>query len=194
MKTEIVYILDRSASMSSNWEESMGSLKTFIEEQQKDDTPCKLTLVGFDDHYDIFIDAKDLQEVDADNLPKFRPRGMTALYDALGKTVTLIKERLKNTPELERPSKVLFVIMTDGMENCSQEYTKSIITEMVTKQESKYSWEFMYIGAGLDVMGESLSLGMKSANSFSTIDKSARSIGDITTYATNTVAHYRSGK
>jgi len=191
MKTEIVYILDRSASMSSNWNESMGSLKTFITEQQKNDAPCKFTLVGFDDHYDIFIDAKDLQDVDTENLPDFKPRGMTALYDSIGKTVTLIKERLKNTPVLERPDKVLFVIMTDGHENCSQEYNKSIITEMVTKQESKYSWEFMYIGAGLDVMGEALSLGMKGANSFSTLDKSQRSINDITNYASSTIASYR---
>lgn len=193
MKTEIVYILDRSGSMSSNWNESMGSLKTFITEQQKDKTPCKFTLVGFDDKYDLFIDAKDLQEVDADNLPEFRPRGMTALYDSIGKTVTLIKERLSSTPELERPNKVLFVIMTDGGENSSQEYIKSDITTMVTKQESEFSWEFMYIGVGLDKMGEALSFGMKGANSFSTLDKSKRSMDDITVYSTNTIAAYRSG-
>jgi len=193
MKTEIVYILDRSGSMGSNWNESMGSLKTFIKEQQEDKTPCKFTLVGFDDHYDIFIDAKDLQDVDADNLPEFRPRGMTALFDAIGKSVTLIKERVKNTPEFEQPDKVLFVIMTDGNENSSRDYNKSIITEMVAKQESKYSWEFMYIGAGLDVMGNALSLGMKGANSFSTLDKSAKSIDNITRYASSTVASYRSG-
>jgi len=194
MKTEIVYILDRSGSMASNWVESMGSLKSFIEEQQKDKTPCKFTLIGFDNMYDIFIDAKDLQEVDADNLPEFNPRGATALYDSIGKTVTLIKERLINTPELERPSKVLFVIMTDGFENASQEFKKADITSMITKQETNESWEFMYIGAGIDVMQESMSLGMKSINAFSTKDKSKRSFGAMTNYTSNTVASYRSGK
>lgn len=193
MKTEIVYILDRSGSMSGNWNESMGSLKGFIEEQQKDETPCKFTLVGFDDQYDIFIDAKNLQDVDADNLPEFNPRGMTAIYDSIGKTVSLIKERLKNTPELERPSKVLFVIVTDGGENSSQEYTKQDIKGMITKQETNDSWEFMYIGAGIDKMGEALSFGMKAANSFSTLDKSARSMDDITLYASASVGAYRSG-
>jgi len=193
MKTEIVYILDRSASMGSNWNESMGSLKAFIEEQQKDETPCKFTLVGFDDQYDIFIDAKDLQDVDADNLPDFRPRGMTALYDSIGKTVNLIKARIKNTPVLERPDKVLFVITTDGMENASQEYTKKTVKDMITKQESKYSWEFIYIGAGIDVMQDAMSLGMKGGNSYSTMDKSSKSFGSMHSYSTNLVAAHRSG-
>ena len=192
MKTEIVYILDRSMSMSGNWKESMGSLKAFIEEQQKDETPCKFTLVGFDDQYDIFIDAKNLQEVDADNLPAFKPRGMTALYDSIGKTVNLVKTRIKNTPVLERPDKVLFVITTDGEENSSQEHNKNTIKDMITKQESKYSWEFIYIGAGIDVMQESISLGMKSINSMSTLDKSRKSFDDMTLYASSTIANYRS--
>lgn len=192
MKTEIVYILDRSGSMQGNWVESMGSLKAFITEQQKDDTPCKFTLIGFDNMFDIFVDAKDLQEVDADNLPQFNPRGATAIYDSIGKAVTLIKERLNNTPVLERPSKVLFVIVTDGGENASQEFTKQDIKGMITKQETNDSWEFLYIGAGIDKMGEALSFGMKGANSFSTLDKSARSMDDITLYSTNTIAAYRS--
>jgi len=193
MKTEIVYILDRSGSMGSNWEESMGSLKAFIKEQQKDETPCKFTLVGFDHDYDIFIDAKDLQEVDADNLPKFYPRGMTALYDSIGKTVMLVKERIKNTPVLERPNKVLFVITTDGFENASQEFNKHTIKDLVTKQETTDSWEFLYIGAGIDVMQDAQALGIKGANTLSTLNKSAKSFDTMSIYSCDTVAAYRSG-
>jgi len=193
MKTEIVYILDRSGSMSSNWTESIGSLKAFIEEQQKDETPCKFTLVGFDTYYDIFIDAKDLKDIDANDLPVFRPRGGTALYDAIGKSVMLIKERISNTPEFERPDKVLFVILTDGYENASNEYRKADITSIITKQETDSSWEFIYVGVGLDVMQEAVSLGIKGSNTRSSISKSSTDIRNLTSYASNTISSYRSG-
>ena len=193
MNTEIVYILDRSGSMTGNWAEAMGSLRTFIKEQQENTDPCKFTLIGFDNLFDIFIDAKELTEIDAYNLPVFEPRGMTALYDSIGKAVTLIKERINNTPEQNKPEKVLFVIVTDGAENASQEYTKKSITEMIKTQEA-VSWEFMYIGAGLDIMQEGMQLGMKQTNLYSTFDKSGRSFDAISNYTSNTIASYRSSK
>lgn len=188
MKTEIAYILDRSGSMCSCWGDAWGGLEQFIEDQKQVEGECKFTLVGFDDKYDVFINAADIQEVK--DIRRFGPRGMTALYDAIGKTVTSIGERLANTPEDERPEKVIVVIMTDGYENDSHEYNHAQIKDMITHQEEKYSWEFIFMGAGVDAVTMGADLGAKIQNTLN-VQKTAQGFADASLYATASTRSYR---
>lgn len=193
MKTEIVYILDRSGSMGDIWTDAFNGLNSFITNQKKIDGDCKFSLVLFDDRYEKPIDAQDLQTVQPVSSVVAFPRGTTAYLDALGKTINEVGERLSNTPEHDRPEKVIVVVMTDGYENASHEFNRNQIKEMIRHQEDKYSWEFIFMGADMDAVSEGATLGLKSINTIN-IDKSARGIATATAYSTNTVADYRTKK
>lgn len=119
------------------------------------------------------------------------PRGMTALLDAIGRTIVSTGKRLEQMPESERPAKVLFVIMTDGEENSSQEMTYEKVKEMTEHQKTKYNWDFIFLGANIDVKKYANNLGINANNAvlFNTTSK-----GVNTTYATlsSAVSSYRS--
>ena len=166
MKTglaEIVVVLDRSGSMISIRKDMEGGFNTFIKEQQKLPGECNVTLTQFDDKYDIVYSGKPLKDVPDLELV---PRGATALMDAIGRTINEVGARLKGTAEAARPERVLFVIITDGGENSSHEFTKPKINEMVTHQRTKYNWEFVYIGANQDSYGEAHGYGIGIAQNF----------------------------
>ena len=92
---------------------------------------------------------------------------MTALLDAVGKTINSVRERLNKTSDDEKPSKVLFVITRDGYENCSKEFTQQTIKEMIEHQKIIYNWEFIFLGAGIDAVTEAASIGIANANAVS---------------------------
>lgn len=197
MRTEIVYVLDRSGSMVDVWSDAWGGLLSFIDEQQKLDGECRFSLVGFDDQYEMFIDGADLQAVRVNNDElfigsriAFGPRGMTALLDAIGKTVNDVGDRLAGTDEAERPEKVIVVIMTDGEENHSTEFTHEQVKEMIVTQERDYAWEFIYMGAGVDVFSHGISLGMKSQN-LHNAPKTKAGFRDSNQYGSASTAGYR---
>lgn len=160
--TEIVYILDRSGSMYNLVSDTIGGFNSMIESQKKEPGEAYVTTVLFDDHYELLHDHINLKEIQPITDREYYTRGCTALLDAIGKTINSIGARLNNTPEDERPDKVIFVIMTDGYENASNEFTKSQVKEMIEHQQDKYSWTFMFLGADIDAVGEAQSLGIKS--------------------------------
>lgn len=187
--TEIVFILDESGSMSHLTDDTIGGYNSFVEEQKKQSGEAYLTTVLFDDRYIVLHDHVNIHEVPELTWREYKPLGLTALFDAIGRTINSVGERLANTPEEERPSHVIFVITTDGYENASHEYTKEKVKEMIEHQQSKYSWEFMFLGAGIDAYGEAASIGLGGAHAMS-VASSADGINNMftsVTYATNAV-------
>jgi Mg-chelatase subunit ChlD len=160
---EIVVVLDRSGSMESIKNDMIGGFNTFIAEQKKLPGECLVTLTQFDTEYDIVYSGKPLKDVPGLELV---PRGSTALLDAVGRTINDVGARLKATAEDQRPERVLFVIVTDGQENVSHEFTITAINQMVTHQRDKYKWEFVYLGANQDSFAEAQKLGIHIAQNF----------------------------
>lgn len=159
-KTDITIILDRSGSMESVKSDTIGGFNSFLSEQQKVSGEASISLVQFDDQYEDVYTDEDINS--ADNLTEetFQPRGMTALYDAVGRTINSVGQRLAGTDERERPDKVVFVILTDGFENASKEFSAVKINKMISEQKEKYSWEFIFIGANQDAVLSAKAIGI----------------------------------
>lgn len=158
--TEIVFILDRSGSMQALTEDTIGGYNAFIEEQKKQDGEANLTTVLFDDRYEVLHDSVNIKDVKPLTNNEYTARGMTALMDAVGRTINSVGDRLSKMDEADRPSKVIVVITTDGMENASTEFTKKQIKDMITHQTEKYNWQFMFLGANIDAASEAQSIGI----------------------------------
>jgi len=122
-----------------------------------------LSLVQFDDQYDTVYLDKDINLADKLTDATFQPRGMTALFDAVGRTINSVGQRLASLSETERPDKVLLVIMTDGFENSSREFNAAKVGEMIKHQRDNYKWEFMFIGANQDAVLSAQEIGIPAA-------------------------------
>ena len=192
MKTDITIVLDRSGSMQGIAEATITGVNSFINAQRKVEGECVVSLTQFDDQYDPIYTARPLQDVPELNGITFVPRGMTALLDAIGRTITRTGERLAATHETRRPAKVIFVIMTDGAENVSKEYTRARVNEMIAHQRSKYSWEFVFLGANQDAIAVGASMGIPAASSMT---YAATAAGTASTFAStsNYVSNLRAG-
>jgi len=156
--TEIVFILDRSGSMEGLEKDTIGGFNGFVKKQAKAGS-TNLTTVLFDDRYEIIHNGVDAGKAILTD-KEYYTRGSTALLDAIGKTITNVGNRLNETPEALRPGKVIFVITTDGLENASQEFSYNEIKKMITHQTEKYNWEFIFMGANIDVAIEGEKLGI----------------------------------
>jgi len=169
--TEIVAIIDRSGSMQNLSSDTIGGFNSFIESQKNTEGRALITRVQFDDEYQIDYQGVDVNEAPLLDESSYTPRGTTALFDAVGRTVNTIGQRLAATPEHERPGQVIFVIITDGLENASKEFGSradggSKLRDMVNHQIEKYSWQFIYLGGG-DLESQKkqgASLGIRTSN------------------------------
>lgn len=159
--TEIVFILDRSGSMMSLTDDTIGGFNSFIEKQKNEPGEALLTTVLFDDQYELLHNGMNLKEVLPMTRDQYWARGMTAMYDAIGKTINEVGRRLSDTPEQYRPGKVIFVITTDGLENASREFTQEKVKEMIQHQTEKYSWDFIFLGANIDSVQTAKNIGIK---------------------------------
>lgn len=188
--TEIIFILDRSGSMDGLTDDTIGGFNSFIEQQKGVDGEAKITTVLFDDRYELLHNGIDINEVKYLTRNDYYARGMTALYDAIGKTINDVGDRLNKTSENDRPSKVIVVITTDGAENSSTEFSRNKIKEMITHQTEKYNWEFIFLGANIDSAAVGGSIGIASGRS---INYSASNKGIESVYCTmsNTISAYR---
>lgn len=155
--TDITLVVDRSGSMADIQSDAEGGVNSFIEQQSQEPGEALLTLVQFDTEYEFLQ-----RGVPIDQVPKYElhPRGMTALLDAVGRAINETGERLAKMPEAERPGLVVFVVMTDGLENSSVEFTKSQIRGMIEKQQNHYQWQFTFLGADQDAFAEASQMGM----------------------------------
>lgn len=155
--TDMTLVVDRSGSMEQIQSDAEGGVNAFIAEQAKQPGEANLTLVQFDTEYEFVHQGKPIREV-----PRYElvPRGATALLDAVGRAVVETGARLAKEEESNRPGLVVFVIMTDGLENSSCEFTKAQIKEMIEHQQTKYNWHFTFLGANQDAFAEAGSMGM----------------------------------
>ena len=164
-RTEIIFLLDRSGSMSGLEKDTIGGFNAFIEKQCELDGEVSLTTVLFDHEYEILwngINAKGAKLTQEG----YYVRGSTALLDAVGKTILDVDRRLAKTSKELKPGKVIFVITTDGMENASREFTHEKVKKLISLQEEKQQWEFIFIGANMDAAKEANSLGIQAENAF----------------------------
>jgi uncharacterized protein YegL len=186
--SEIVFVIDRSGSMSSISGDMEGGFNEFIKQQKEVQGECKVTLVQFDDSYDVLYSGTLLE-----NVPplKLEPRGSTALLDAVGRTIHDTGVRLAAMNECDRPSQVLFVIITDGHENASREYKREKVFDMITHQREKYSWEFVFLGANQDAIATATSIGISATNSV-TYDQNSIGTKTIMSGLSSNVKAYRS--
>ena len=159
--TVIACVLDRSGSMRQVAEDSIGGFNTFLEDQKKLDGEAKVSVVLFDHEYEVLHDFVDLKDVPTLDSETYVPRGMTALLDAVGRTVDDIGDKLKKMKEKDRPENVVFVILTDGYENQSVEYKVEQIKNMIDHQQDKYNWSFVFLGANQDAFSAATSFGIK---------------------------------
>ena len=159
--TELVFILDRSGSMGGLESDTIGGYNAMLSKQKKECGEAVITTVLFDDQYELLHDRIPLKGVRSISEKEYFVRGTTALLDAIGKTIHKIGNAQKNTAEDERAEKVLFLITTDGQENASREYSYDKIKAQILRQQDKYGWEFIFLGANIDAIAEAGRFGIR---------------------------------
>lgn len=148
-------------TMSGLEDDTIGGFNSMISKQKKDDVDANVTAVVFSDNAKTIYDRERLGNVREMTDKEYAPGGMTALMDAIGTTITKVE---KYDGINEKNNKVLFVIITDGQENDSKEYTKDTIKRMISDKQEKDGWEFVFLGANIDAASEAKSIGVKAEN------------------------------
>ena len=159
--TELVFILDRSGSMSGLEKDTIGGFNSMIEKQKKEDGECLVSTVLFDNISEVLHDRVKLSDIKPMTDTDYIVRGSTALLDAIGGAIHHIGNVHKYARREDVPEHTMFIITTDGMENASHRYTREKVKEMIKRQEEKYGWEFIFIGANIDAVETAGSFGIK---------------------------------
>ena len=158
--TELVFILDRSGSMSGLEADTIGGFNSLIAKQKKEEGEALISTVLFDDRQEVLYDRVPLNKIAQMTEEQYYVRGCTALLDAIGGAIHHIGNVHKYAREEDIPEKTLFIITTDGMENSSRQYTYDKVREMVTNQKEKYNWEFLFLGANIDAIATAARFGI----------------------------------
>lgn len=169
--TAVAMLVDRSGSMAHGrlHLEAIAGMNKLIEDQRALPGRCTLRVSQFDEHYEDLYVSTDIADVPE---AKLDPRGMTALYDGWGKLMVAFGAELDALPEDERPANVIFVVVTDGGENSSREWTSEKVKQMVEEQTDKYGWNFIYLGSNQDAALVGTNLGVRAAQTM-TYDSNA---------------------
>jgi hypothetical protein len=181
--TDIIVVLDRSGSMQSIGTSTVEGFNSFIKEQKAAEGEANITLVQFDSEYQVDYKNQPINEtVDLILGETFVPRAMTALFDAVGRTIN----------ETKTKNDVVFVIITDGMENASREFDKKNVFEMIKEKETK-GWNFIFLGANQDAIQAGGELGIKAGNSM-TYNANAGSVNTMYANISAKIGNFRSAK
>lgn len=158
--TEVVFILDRSGSMGGLEGDTIGGFNSMMRRQKDLDGEAVVTTVLFDDRYELLHNRVPIKEVLPMTDRQYYVRGTTALLDAVGRTIRRIRRSHRSAADTGRPGKVIFVIITDGLENASQKFSRSQVQDMI-RQCREQVWEFLFLGANMDAVAEAKSLGIE---------------------------------
>lgn len=179
-KTQLLVIVDRSGSMAPVAADMRGGLDTFFKEQSELDGECLVDYIQFDTEYEKVFEDRPV----ADAKAVLQPRGGTALLDAIGKGVTELGEKLAKLNEDQRPGTVLVVVVTDGYENSSTEWSADAVKAIIKEQEDKWNWKFTFLGANIDAVAVGAQFGFSSDSSltYSTANI-GQTMSSLNTYA-----------
>lgn len=150
--TELVFILDKSGSMAGLESDTIGGFNAMLRKQQELPGTCRITTVLFDNRYELLHDRIDIRAVSPMTEKEYQVGGATALLDAIGRTIHKLVRVQKNTAEEYRAENVMFVIITDGAENASREYSLQKVKAMIQEEKEKHGWEFVFLGANMDAV------------------------------------------
>lgn len=159
-KTALALVMDRSGSMSGIAGDMEVAIGKLLRDQDIPGMSCDVSLYRFDDEYEVVFENRPIKDVPP---IKLEPRNSTALYDALGRTIDRLGRHLASLPESSRPGAVVIIVITDGMENASKEYTQDRVRKMIQTQERDYAWRFVYLGSEAAGVLEGAQLGMQVA-------------------------------
>jgi uncharacterized protein YegL len=190
-KTQIICILDRSGSMQEEGViyEAINGFNNFLKEQKKLKDDATLTVALFDDRYEMLYDDVDIKKIKDITYDIWTPRGMTALYDAIGKTITTVKANRMRLGS-EKPAKVLVCIVTDGKENASHEYHRDGIKKLIKECENE-NWNFIYLAANQDAFAVGGAFGVSFGNTY-TFAGTAQGAAFMSSTLNNATTNYRS--
>ena len=190
---DVVFILDRSGSMGGLESDTIGGFNSMLEKQRKIEGKAFITTVLFDDQYELLHDRVNIAKVNNITEKEYFVRGSTALLDAIGKTIAKEKAIQDTLGQNEKADKVLFVIITDGLENASKEYNSSTVKKLIETQKEKYGWEFLFLGANIDAIETANTIGISAERA---VNYKSDSIGTKKNYDTlnKAVEEVRSGK
>ena len=158
--TEVVFILDRSGSMTGMESDTIGGFNSMLKKQKDAKVQAYVSTVLFDHEAIVLHDRKRIEDVPLLTNKEYQPRGTTALLDAVGSAIKHISTVHKYARPEDRPTRTLFVITTDGLENASKTYTLDKVKKMIEEQKHKYDWEFIFLGADIDAISAARDLGI----------------------------------
>lgn len=173
--TDVVFLIDKSGSMGPMKNETITGFNQLIADQRKIAGKCRVSLFQFNDKVTTSFIGKDLADIVDLNDSTYVTGGWTAFYDALGQAIVKTGERFSGMAENERPGKVVFVVISDGRENSSKEYSLESLRCMVETQKNKYSWNFSFIGCDINGLADAKYLGLQ-VNSYNPTSKGTRSV------------------
>ena len=187
--TEIVYILDRSGSMAGLEEDTIGGFNSMMAKQKETGEKALVSTVLFDDECEVIHDRVPIAKIEKMTDKQYYVRGCTALLDAVGGAIHHIGNIHKYAREEDRPDKTIFVITTDGLENASSNYSYEKVQKMVKRQQKKYGWEFIFIGANIDAYAVGQKFGFRKDRTVNYIadDMGTANVYDGVSLAINTV-------
>lgn len=158
--TEVVFILDRSGSMSGLEGDTIGGFNSMIEKQKKEEGEALVSTILFDNYSEVLHDRVEVSKIEPLTDRDYTVRGCTALLDAIGGAIHHIGNVHKYARNEDIPEHTIFIITTDGMENASHQYSRDKIKAMIERQKTKYGWEFLFLGANIDAIETARSYGI----------------------------------
>ena len=193
--THMSVLLDRTGSMESIRDDTIGGFNAFLEEQQKQPGQATLTLVQFDtqDPYEIVHRMKPIKDVPGLTRATFVPRAATPLLDAFGRGINDLEKSILEMPQDERPSRVILVVISDGQENSSREFRKEQIVKMIREKQEQYDWQFVFLSADLDAIGDATTYGVQ-AGSAMAFDKNSQGTSAAWKSVSAHIADYRAAR